>query len=187
MPLLTIWFIAVVLAMDAFAVSVTSGVLIKRLHILYAMKIALSFGIFQAIMPLIGYLAGVSIRQYISGLDHWIAFVLLGSIGAKMIYESRVMKKEERSSDPIGFPTLMMLSLATSIDALAIGITFATLNVEILIPITIIGLVTFAISFVGVYIGDHFGHFFEERIELVGGLVLIGIGIKILVEHHLGA
>jgi putative Mn2+ efflux pump MntP len=183
MPILTIWFIAVVLAMDAFAVSVTSGVLIKRLHIAYAMKIALSFGIFQAIMPLVGWLAGVGIRQYISGIDHWIAFALLTGIGAKMIYESRVIEKEERSTDPMGFATLMLLSLATSIDALAIGITFATLKVDILAPITIIGLVTFAISFAGVYIGDHFGHFFEERIELIGGLVLVGIGVKILIEH----
>lgn len=186
MPIYTVWFIAFVLAMDAFAVAVTSGVLIKRLHIGYAIKIALSFGLFQAIMPLLGWLAGTTIRPYIASLDHWIAFVLLTGIGAKMIYESRVMKAEERSSDPMGFVTLFVLSLATSIDALAIGITFATLDVVIWTPITIIGLVTFAISFGGVYIGDHFGHFFEERIEMVGGLVLIGIGIKILVEHLMG-
>ncbi len=183
MSLGTMFFLAVALAMDAFAVSIASGVTIQRLHVVHALKIALFFGLFQALMPVVGWLAGLSLRVYIEQVDHWIAFVLLGFIGGKMIYESVKLKKDEKASDSLSIYVLLVLSIATSIDALVVGLTFSLLNIVIITPILIIGAVTFLLSFAGVYIGDHVGHFFESRIELAGGLILIGIGTKILVEH----
>ncbi|MEE9594550.1 MAG: manganese efflux pump MntP family protein [Candidatus Hydrothermarchaeales archaeon] len=183
MELFTLLFIAVGLAMDAFAVSITSGLAIKKLHIKHAFVIALSFGIFQAIMPLVGWLAGLSLRDFISGVDHWIAFGLLTVIGAKMIYESVKLSEDEKVTNPLNIYVLLVLSIATSIDALAVGVTFAFLKIFIATPAIIIGLVTFFLSFLGVYIGNKMGHFFENKIELLGGLILIAIGIKILIEH----
>ena len=168
--------------MDAFAVSITSGITIKRLHINHALKIALFFGLFQAIMPIIGWLAGLSLRDYISAVDHWIAFGLLSFIGCKMIYESITVQSSKKEINPLNVYVLLVLSIATSIDALAVGISFAFLKVSIVTPVIIIGTVTFLLSYLGVYIGDRIGHFFENKIEIAGGILLIGIGIKILVE-----
>lgn len=177
--------VALGLAADAFAVSVASGVTIRQLRIGHALKIAAFFGSFQAIMPLVGWLAGLSLAYLISGLDHWIAFGLLAFIGSKMVYESVRMGSRERTPDPLNVYVLLMLSVATSIDALAVGISFAFLSVTIITPVIVIGAVTFGLSFLGVYVGDRLGHFFERRIETVGGLILIGIGAKILIEHLL--
>ncbi len=185
MDLITIIVIAFGLAMDAFAVSVASGFTIKKLKIGHALRIAVFFGAFQAIMPAIGWLAGLSLRDLIRDFDHWVAFGLLVLIGAKMIYESFKLEADRKQIDPLKLDVLLMLAIATSIDALAVGVTFAFLNVAIVWPVIIIGLITLATSFVGVYIGDKFGHIFESKIELVAGLVLIAIGLKILLEHLL--
>ena len=182
MDIVSIVIIAVGLAMDAFAVSITSGITIKRLHINHALKIALFFGLFQAFMPIIGWLAGLSLRDYISAIDHWIAFGLLSFIGCKMIYESITVQSNKKEINPLNVYVLLVLSVATSIDALAVGISLAFLKVSIVTPVIIIGTVTFLLSYLGVYIGDRIGHFFENKIEIAGGILLIGIGIKILVE-----
>ena len=181
--MLEIFFIALALSVDAFAVAVASGVAIKELRMGYAFRIALSFGLFQAVMPLVGWLAGVGFKSLIHFWDHWVAFGLLAAIGGKMIYESFQLKDEKTSGAPHSTATLLLLSVATSIDALAVGFTLALLGGGVLMPVCLIGVVTFFISLAGVYIGDRFGHFFEEKIELMGGVVLIGIGVKILVEH----
>ena len=183
MDLTAIFLIALGLAMDAFAVSVTNGITIKHQRIQNALKIGLFFGAFQALMPLIGWLAGLSLREWIGGVDHWIAFGLLTLIGGKMIYESVKTGSGDKMSDPLGLFVLFMLSIATSIDALAVGLSFALLKISIVTPILVIGLVTFALSFLGVFIGNKVGHFFENKIEILGGLILIGIGVKILIGH----
>jgi len=183
MDMITIIFVALGLAMDAFAVSITSGVTIRHLRINHALRISLCFGSFQAAMPVIGWLAGLSLRDFISGIDHWIAFGLLSFIGLKMIYEAIKMEKGERGIDPLNPSVLFMLSIATSIDALAVGVSFAFLKISIATPIVVIGIVTFLLSFLGIFIGNRIGHFFEKKIEILGGLLLIGIGTKILVEH----
>lgn len=185
MDLLTIIAIAVALSMDAFAVSVASGIAIKHLRIHHALRIALFFGGFQAIMPLIGWLAGRSVSELISPWDHWVAFALLVFIGARMIYESFRMEAAGKPTDPLNIYVLLVLSVATSLDALAVGFSFAFLKVAIVMPVIIIGLVTFALSLVGVAVGGRLGHFFEKKIEAVGGLVLIAIGVKVLIDHIL--
>jgi putative Mn2+ efflux pump MntP len=183
MDMLNIIFIAFGLAMDAFAVSITSGLTINNLKIKHAFRIALFFGLFQAIMPLIGWLSGLTIKDFVMSIDHWIAFILLSFIGCKMIYESTKIKSENIKTNPLNMYTLLMLSIATSIDALAVGISFAFILISIITPVIIIGVVTFILSFVGVFIGDLKGHLFEGKIEILGGIILIGIGLKILVEH----
>jgi putative Mn2+ efflux pump MntP len=180
---ITILFIAVGLAMDAFAVSVASGFAIRPFRFRHAFRIALFFGAFQAIMPLIGWGMGFQIKDYITAIDHWAAFGLLSLIGMKMIYESVKMESNVKGIDLRRLPILFLLAVATSIDAFVVGITLALLKTTIIVPIFIIGSVTFVLSFIGVIIGDRFGHFFERRIEIVGGCILIGIGVKILVEH----
>jgi len=183
MSIITIILIALGLATDAFAVSIASGVIIKRLNITHALRIALSFGLFQAFMPIIGWLAGITLRNFIAGTDHWIAFGLLTFIGCKMIYESTKIEKIEKEFDPLNFYVLMLLSIATSIDALAVGLSLSLLKIFIVTPSIIIGGVTFLLCLAGVYIGEKFGHFFEKKIEIFGGIILIGIGIKILLQH----
>lgn len=185
MELFTLLGIALGLSMDALAVSVTNGFIIKELKFKHAFRIALAFGFFQAIMPIIGWAAGSFFAEYIKGFDHWIAFVLLVYIGGKMLFES-FKKEEESCSDEKNcthLPTLIIMSIATSIDALAVGLSFAFLNVSIAVPVLVIGGITFVLCLAGVYIGNKVGHFFENKLELVGGLVLIGIGVKILIEH----
>ncbi len=181
--MVTILLIAFGLAVDAFAVSISSGVAIKRLKVAHALTIAAFFGGFQAIMPGIGWLAGEGLKDFIAGIDHWVAFGLLTFIGCKMIYESRQMKSIDEKTDPMNVHVLLMLSVATSIDALAVGLTLSLLDISVLVAAVVIGLVTFVLSFLGVYVGNTFGHMFENKVEAVGGLILIGIGTKMLVEH----
>ena len=185
MELITIIVIAVGLAMDAFVVSIVSGSAYKQLQVKHALRMALFFGAFQAFMPLIGSLAGLSLKDYIADYDHWVAFALLAAVGGKMIYESFKIKSIEKNPNPSNILVLLVLSVATSIDALAIGITLSLITSSIVLAVTIIGLITFALSYAGVLIGKRFGHFFENKIEALGGLVLIGIGVKILCEHLL--
>jgi putative Mn2+ efflux pump MntP len=182
MEFITIIVIAVGLAMDAFVVSIVSGSAYKQLHVKHALRMAIFFGAFQAFMPLIGSLAGLSFKSYIQNYEHWVAFGLLAIVGGKMIYESFKIESVEENSDPSNIVVLLFLSVATSIDALAIGITLSLVTSSLAIAVIIIGLITFALSYVGVMIGKRFGHFFEKRLEAVGGLVLIGIGVKILCE-----
>ena len=183
MDSLTIIVIAVGLAMDAFVVSIVSGSAYKQLHVRHTLRMALFFGAFQAFMPLIGSLAGLTLRDYITDYDHWIAFGLLAAVGGKMIYESFKIKSVEENPDPSNIFVLLVLSVATSIDALAVGITLSLIASSIIAAAMIIGLITFALSYLGVYIGKRFGHFFESKMEVLGGVILIGIGIKILIEH----
>mgnify|MGYP001809832053 CR=1 FL=1 len=183
MSLLQIVFIGIGLAMDAFAVSVTSGVAITHMRVRHAMLIGGFFGAFQAIMPLLGWLAGHWAKNVIQNYDHWIAFVILSLIGGKMIWETRIQKEAEEVTDPLNISILFLLAIATSIDALAVGVTFSFLDVSILQPVLLIGAITFALTFIGTYIGKLFGHLFEDKLEILGGVILIGIGTKILIEH----
>lgn len=183
MQLLTIIVIAVGLAMDAFVVSVVSGGAYKQLHVKHALRLAIFFGGFQAFMPIIGYLAGLSVKDYIQDYDHWIAFVILSAVGGKMIYESLKIESVEKNMDPSNIFVLLALSVATSIDALAIGITLSLITNSIITAVVIIGLVTFVLSYLGIIIGKRFGHFFENKIEALGGIILICLGLKILYEH----
>ena len=185
MELITIILIAVGLAMDAFAVSVVSGSVYKQLQIKHALRMALFFGGFQALMPLIGSLAGLSAKDYIVDYDHWVAFGILGAVGGKMIYESFKIKSVEDNYDPANIIVLLILSVATSIDALAVGLTLSLIARSIIVAVIIIGLITFVLSYLGVLVGKRFGHFFENKIEILGGLILIGLGVKILIEHLL--
>lgn len=175
--------IAFGLAMDAFAVAVASGAAMVELRVKHAFRIAVFFGAFQAIMPVVGWLSGLTVRGFIAGIDHWIAFSLLCLIGVKMIYESTRMKPDDSKNEILSIYVLLMLSVATSIDALAVGFGFALLDVSIVTPVVIIGITTFVLSFVGTFLGTRLGHIFENKIQIVGGLILIGIGIKILIEH----
>jgi len=186
--LLTIAVIALGLAMDAFAVSVTIGAVYKKPGIGHAFRTALTFGGFQAAMPVIGWLTGMTVRKFIQDYDHWVAFCLLAAIGCKMIYESfkikRVQSGKMTDSNPLRISMLLALAVATSIDAFAVGITLSfLLTGSMAITVIIIGAVTFVLSYAGVYIGKNFGYFFANRIEALGGLVLLGIGTKILLEH----
>jgi putative Mn2+ efflux pump MntP len=185
MDFLNIVVIAVALAMDAFAVSVVSGSAYKKLQVKHALRMALFFGLFQACMPLVGALAGLTIREFIAGWDHWFAFFLLAAVGAKMIYESFKIRPEKRNLNPASLPVLFALALATSIDALVVGVTLPLLVAGFVLAVTVIGIVTFVLSYLGVYIGKKLGHFFESRIEALGGIILIGLGAKILLQHLL--
>ena len=184
MNILTIIIIAIGLSMDTFAVSVAAGSTYKNPRINHAFRMAFAFGSFQALMPVAGWLAGLSLRQYISDYDHWIAFILLAFIGCKMIYESFKIKHVQQKTDTLSNTMLLVLALATSIDALAVGFTFSFLLAgSLIIAVIIIGLTTFIFSYAGFYIGKHFGHFFESRIEALGGMILLAIGSKILLQH----
>ena len=181
MGVLELILIAVGLAMDAFAVSVCKGLSMSKMEWKKAVVIGLYFGGFQALMPLIGYILGVGFEDKIKSLDHWIAFVLLVFIGMNMIKEAFEIKEE--SNDKIDFKTMIILGIATSIDALAVGVTFAFLNVNIMLAISLIGIITFIISMIGVKIGNVFGDKYETKAELAGGFILIFLGAKILLEH----
>jgi putative Mn2+ efflux pump MntP len=183
MSLFSVLFIAVGLAMDAFAVSVANGVTVKRQRLRHALTIALFFGLFQGIMPVMGWLAGTGFRSFISGIDHWIAFGLLIFVGGKMIYESTKLERTPANNGLLSLSVLLLLSVATSIDALAIGLSFAFLKIEIITPAIVIGVVTFTLSLVGVFVGQRLGHLLERKIEVIGGIILLGIGFKILIEH----
>ena len=182
MGLLELFVIAVGLSMDAFAVSICKGLSVRELKPKHALTVGVYFGGFQMLMPLIGFALGVRFQSFITSIDHWIAFVLLGLIGANMIRESRE-QDEENLSDSFSFGTMMPLAVATSIDALAVGVTFAFLQVSILPAVCFIGATTFILSCIGIRIGHVFGLKYKSRAELFGGAVLILMGIKILLEH----
>ncbi|MGI5917980.1 MAG: manganese efflux pump MntP family protein, partial [Anaerolineae bacterium] len=183
---ITIVLLSVGLAMDAFAVSICSGMSMNPVRIRYALRIALFFGLFQALMPVAGWLGGLSFREFIASFDHWIAFGLLAFIGGKMIYEAVKGGDEcESQIDPSRLSLLLVLSIATSIDALAAGLSFSVLNVSITGPVIAIGVITAAISFAGVYLGRRCGTVLQSRAQIVGGLILLGIGTRILTGHLL--
>jgi manganese efflux pump family protein len=171
------------LSMDAFAVAVASGFILKQPKVRHAFKIAFFFGSFQAVMPVLGWMAGKGFQSLIAGVDHWIAFGLLSFIGSKMILEAFKPISKEEEIKPLNTWVLFMLAVATSIDALAVGVSFAFLKVLILKPVVAIGTITFTLSFLGVFIGKKVGHFLEHKVKILGGLILIGIGTKILIEH----
>ncbi len=182
MGIIELIILSVALAMDAFAVAVCKGLSMKKMNWKKGIIIGLYFGIFQALMPLIGYLLGVSFQKKIQSIDHWIAFILLGIIGINMIKEA-LSKEKETSNDSIKFKDMVILAVATSIDALAVGVTFAFLKVNIILAISLIGIITFIISTLGVKIGNIFGDKYEKKAEFAGGLILILLGVKILLEH----
>ena len=178
------------LAMDAFAVSVCKGLGMKKLNKKQAVVIGLYFGGFQALMPLVGWILGIQFQKYITSIDHWIAFILLGFIGGKMILEAVKEWNEEDivevKDQPLDHRNMFVLAVATSIDALAVGITFAFLDTPILEAITIIGITTMIISIVGVVIGNYFGGKYKHKAELVGGILLVLLGVRILIQHLSG-
>lgn len=175
--------IALGLSMDAFAVALCKGLEMKRPNLKRAVIIALFFGVFQAVMPLIGWVLGVRFTQYITEVDHWIAFLLLGFIGGRMIFSSHNTEENGQRDDALDIKELFILAIATSIDALAVGITFAFLQVEIIQSCLIIGASTFMLSLLGVAVGNRFGARLKQKAEIIGGVVLILIGLKILLEH----
>ena len=186
MGFVELFLIGVGLSMDAFAVSICKGLGMSRLNMRQAAVIALFFGGFQALMPLIGWALGSQLAELITPIDHWIAFVLLALIGGKMLWDAFHEDDEqggEAKDAKLDLKELLMLAIATSIDALAVGITFAFLQVAIVPSVTIIGVTTFVLSFVGVAVGHFFGARFEKPATIAGGVVLILIGVKILLEH----
>ena len=182
MGIIEIVLIGLSLAMDAFAVSICKGLSMKKMNWKSAIIISLYFGIFQAFMPVVGYFLGSTFESYVTNIDHWIAFILLSLIGGNMIKES-FDSEDKKKNDKIDFKTMIVLAIATSIDALAIGITFAFFEVNLLLSISIIGIITFLLSIIGVKIGNKFGDKYQNKAEFVGGLILVLLGIKILLEH----
>lgn len=185
MGIIELLILAVGLSMDAFAVSVCKGLAMKKLSGKNMIIVGLWFGGFQALMPAIGYFLGVQFKEQITAIDHWIAFFLLGAIGANMIREALSKDEEDEDcvSDALNIKTMFMLAIATSIDALAVGITFAFLSVNIVSAVSFIGVTTFTLSIIGVKIGNVFGTKYKSKAEIAGGVILIALGIKILLEH----
>ena len=183
MSLWELFMIAVALSMDAFAVAVCKGLSIRRAGLKYSLTVGLYFGVFQGLMPLLGYLLGVNFQNTITSVDHWIAFILLGGIGINMIREALNKDEEENLDSSLTPRSMLPLAVATSIDALAVGVTFAFLKVSIVPAVSFIGIVTFVLSAIGVKIGNVFGARYKSKAELFGGVVLILIGVKILLEH----
>lgn len=204
MSILSIVLTGFGLAMDAFAVSVAKGITLTKIRVKDVLKIALFFGGFQALMPLIGWGAGRYFADYIKAFDHWIAFILLSLIGGKMLFEAIKEKREEKSEvsvtvdiceeekselaqekykEELSVKNLTILAIATSIDALAVGVSFAFLGISIVQSVVIIGIITFVLCFLGVIIGEKLGDIFKNYAEIIGGVILILIGINILIEH----
>ena len=182
MELITVLLLAVGLAMDAFAVSICKGLAVRKVTIRTMVIVGLWFGVFQGVMPVIGYVAGSAFYDLISEYDHWIAFILLFLIGANMLREV-LSDEDEGVDDNLGFRTMLLLAIATSIDALAVGISLAMTGDGIVEPALIIGVVTMIISMFGVWIGSRFGDRYGKKAELVGGVILILIGLRIVLEH----
>ncbi len=186
MGIVELLLIGIGLSMDAFAVAICKGLNMKKVNKIQCLVIALFFGGFQALMPLIGWLLGKQFEVYITSVDHWIAFILLALIGGNMVKESMEKDEGEKEGEcpqKLDIKELFLLAIATSIDALAVGITFAFLQVQIVPAITIIGITTFVISIIGVFVGNIFGSKYKNKAELAGGIILILIGLKILLEH----
>ncbi|MDO9511316.1 MAG: manganese efflux pump MntP family protein [Bacteroidales bacterium] len=183
MGLFFIILLAIGLSFDTFAVSVSSGLVMKRITFFNATKIAFSLAVFQAGLPILGWFLGSEFKEYLAIYDHWIAFILLAILGLKMIYESITATETEMRFNPLNFWMLMGLSLATSIDALVVGFSFAFIEIHILLAAFIIGIITFIASMLGILLGKKTGSKFGKQMELVGGLILIALGTKILIEH----
>lgn len=183
MSLFTLFVTAVGLSMDAFAVSICKGLAMKKLSVKKALVIGLWFGGFQALMPTIGYLLGSRFEQYVTAIDHWIAFALLALIGANMVKEALSKDEDGEANDSVDIKTMFLLAVATSIDALAVGVTYAFLQVAIIPAVSFIGATTFLLSVAGVKAGNVFGMKYKSRAELAGGIILIVMGLKILMEH----
>lgn len=183
MGIVEILLLGVSLAMDAFAVSICKGLSMKKINWKKGIIIGLYFGIFQALMPVIGYFLGSAFESFVISIDHWIAFILLLLIGGNMIKEALGEEESENCNDNVDFKTMIVLAIATSIDALAVGITFAFLNVNLLLAVSLIGIITFIISLTGVKLGNKFGSKYEKKAQIAGGVILIIIGLKILLEH----
>lgn len=183
MSVIEIFIIALGLSMDAFAVAVCRGLSMPGYKFIYSLVVGLYFGIAQAAMPLIGYILGSAFEKYITAYDHWIAFILLCAIGANMIREALGPEEEGGDKAGIGFLVLFPMAIATSIDALAVGVTFAFLSVNVVAAVAIIGCTTFVLSGIGVKLGSIFGGKFRKKAELAGGLILIAMGAKILISH----
>ena len=186
MNLLTTILIAIGLAMDAFAVSLGVGTSGHADNPRSIFRLSFHFGLFQALMPILGWLAGSTIDQYIRSFDHWIAFILLGYVGGKMIWEGARGGPESYLADPSRGRMLVILAVATSIDALAVGLSLAMLDVPVIGPAIVIGVITAGLSLVGLRIGCRMGEKFGRRVEILGGLILIGIGLRILITHLMG-
>ena len=182
--MLNILLISISLAMDCFAVSIAGGATVKKPGSIDALKVGLFFGLFQAIMPLIGWFIGYGFKNLIENIDHWVAFALLSAIGIKMLYEA-FKKSGEKKINITRFPTLLILSVATSIDALVVGITLPLLEIPLYLSVIIIGFFAFMFSITGYFLGHRIGKVIGNKMEIIGGTILIGIGIKILIEHLL--
>lgn len=186
MGVLEVIVISIGLAMDAFAVSICKGLAMKKLNVKKMIIVGLYFGGFQGLMPLIGYLLGANFESFVTKVDHWIAFILLSIIGINMIKDALKSKNEcgcESHDDSVAFKTMISLAIATSIDALAVGITLAFLKANLVAVVLSIGLITFVLSMIGVWIGNKFGDKYESKAQIAGGLILIIMGAKILFEH----
>lgn len=189
MGLLAVIGISLGLSLDAFTVALTNSTVIKDLHIRHGFRMALFFGVFQFLMPIIGWAAGMTFNDLIKNFDHWIAFSLLAFVGGRMIWNGVPRKNAEsfcsddEKKDCRDLSTLFILSIATSIDALAVGLSFAMIRVNIITPSVIIGTITFSLSMVGYFIGKRIGNKVKIELDIVGGLILIGIGVKIVIEH----
>ncbi len=182
MSFFDLFLIALALSMDAFAVAICKGLSVKKVGAKHILTVGIYFGGFQALMPLIGFLLGFKFERFIVSIDHWIAFVLLAVIGGNMIKEA-LGGEDDEVNDSFSFKTMLPLALATSIDALAVGISFAFLGVDIVTAALLIGVTTFVISGAGIVVGNIFGAKYKSKAELAGGIVLILIGLKILLEH----
>lgn len=182
MGIVEIVLLAIGLSMDAFAVAICKGLAMDKVSIKKVAIVGVWFGGFQALMPLIGFLLGVSFKDYIVAIDHWISFILLGLIGFNMIKES-LSKDEDEENSSLAFKLMLVLAVATSIDALAVGVTFAFLQVNVIFAVIIIGITTFILSSIGVKIGNVFGAKYKSKAEFAGGVILILLGVKILLEH----
>lgn len=178
----SITIVAIALSMDSFAVSLSNGLSIKKLSAFKILIIASFFAFFQAFMPLLGWLSGMGIENYIESIDHWIAFILLSIIGGKMIYEG-ITSQNEHQTKSFKYSSIVSESIATSIDAFVVGISFSILDIAIVNSVIIIGIVTFIFSILGLYLGKYLGKKIGKPAEILGGIILIGIGSKILIEH----
>ena len=183
MSFLDIFLIGVALSMDAFAVSVCKGLSVKEAGVKHVLTVGVYFGGFQALMPMLGFLLGYKFESFITNIDHWIAFVLLAIIGGNMIREALGKDEDDKENDDFSFRAMLPLAVATSIDALAVGISFAFLGVDIVTAALLIGATTFVLSGAGIFVGNIFGSKYKSKAELAGGIVLILIGAKILLEH----
>jgi putative Mn2+ efflux pump MntP len=186
MDAITLTGLALALAMDAFAVALGTGAVLSRLTGRHLFRLGFHFGLFQALMPVIGWLAGLTIMQWVEAWDHWIAFSLLAIIGGRMIYEAFSDEEKTDDRDPTKGLSLVLLSIATSIDALAVGFSLSVIGVSIWMPALVIGLVAGVLTIAGMLLGGRIGNRWGSRVEIFGGVVLIAIGIKILIEHLSG-